>query len=161
MANKIDAGFDEWVARELPRATWHEIDLCRTAWIAALASIPKVTVGASLLRSPAKVIAGGVPAAGRPNKPMDFRSYEKATQRRGPVVCSFGDELMGKAPPTFGPRAERRITDAELSAGTREAQDSGDGSYPDVEEPSDYCECGAVHTGLEDGGRCEACGKII
>jgi len=33
--------------------------------------------------------------------------------------------------------------------------------WDDPSEPSDYCECGAVHTGLEDGGRCEACGKII
>ena len=27
----------------------------------------------------------------------------------GPVVCSFGDELSGKAPPTFGPAAEGRV----------------------------------------------------
>lgn len=38
------------------------------------------TTGASLLRSPEKVIAGEVPAACRPNKPMDFRSYEKAQE---------------------------------------------------------------------------------
>ena len=29
------------------------------------------------------------------------------------------------------------------------------------EEETDYCECGAVHTGLEDAGRCEACGRAI
>lgn len=33
----------------------------------------------------------------------------KATARpAGPVVCSFADELAGKAPPTFGRAAERR-----------------------------------------------------
>ena len=32
----------------------------------------------------------------------------KAARPAGPVVCSFGDELAGKAPPTFGPAAERR-----------------------------------------------------
>ena len=33
-----------------------------------------------------------------------------AFERRpaGPVVCSFADELAGKAPPTFGPAAEGR-----------------------------------------------------
>jgi transposase len=30
-----DVGFDEWIARELPRATGFEIDLCRTVWLAA------------------------------------------------------------------------------------------------------------------------------
>ena len=30
-----------------------------------------------------------------------------------------------------------------------------------ISDEKDYCECGAVHTGHEDGGRCEACGKII
>lgn len=30
-----------------------------------------------------------------------------------------------------------------------------------LEDGKDYCECSAVHTGLEDGGRCEACGKVI
>lgn len=33
--SKPDLGFDEWIARELPRATGYEIDLCRTVWIAA------------------------------------------------------------------------------------------------------------------------------
>jgi hypothetical protein len=28
-------------------------------------------------------------------------------------------------------------------------------------EDSGYCQCGAVHTGLENAGRCEACGKAI
>lgn len=31
----------------------------------------------------------------------------------------------------------------------------------DPESDSPYCDCGAVHSGLEDMGRCEACGKII
>lgn len=30
-----EAAFDEWMARELPRATGYEIDLCRTVWLAA------------------------------------------------------------------------------------------------------------------------------
>ena len=33
-----EAGFDEWIARELPRATGFEIDLCRTVWLAARTS---------------------------------------------------------------------------------------------------------------------------
>lgn len=28
-------------------------------------------------------------------------------------------------------------------------------------EDHPYCECGAIHDGLEDGGRCECCGKVI
>ena len=31
----LDAGFEAWIGRELPRATGYEIDLCRTVWIAA------------------------------------------------------------------------------------------------------------------------------
>ena len=30
-----------------------------------------------------------------------------------------------------------------------------------VLEGPDYCDCGAVHSGVEDMGRCEACGKVI
>lgn len=30
-----------------------------------------------------------------------------------------------------------------------------------VSDTADYCDCGAVHSGIEDMGRCEACGKII
>ena len=29
------------------------------------------------------------------------------------------------------------------------------------ESDSPYCECGAVHQGIEGGGRCEACGGTI
>ena len=28
-------------------------------------------------------------------------------------------------------------------------------------DDGDFCECGAIHQELNDGGRCEACGKII
>ena len=38
-------------------------------------------------------------------KPCPFEPH-----RAGPVVCSFGDELAGKAPPTFGPAAEGRAS---------------------------------------------------
>lgn len=31
---------------------------------------------------------------------------EQVPSTSGPIVCSFGDELAGKAPPTFGPAAE-------------------------------------------------------
>lgn len=30
-----------------------------------------------------------------------------------------------------------------------------------ISDEKEYCECGAVHSGVEDMGRCEACGKII
>jgi hypothetical protein len=30
-----------------------------------------------------------------------------------------------------------------------------------ISDEKDYCDCGAVHSGLEDMGRCEACGKVI
>ena len=36
------------------------------------------------------------------------RPFEPRAVRSGPVVCSFADELAGKAPPTFGPAAEGR-----------------------------------------------------
>lgn len=32
---RAEVAFDEWMARELPRATGYEIDLCRTVWLAA------------------------------------------------------------------------------------------------------------------------------
>ncbi len=35
------------------------------------------------------------------------------------------------------------------------------GNERDDEPESIYCDCGAVHSGIEDGGRCEACGKVI
>ena len=33
--------------------------------------------------------------------------------------------------------------------------------YRDMGDDGDFCECGAIHQELDDGGRCEACGKII
>lgn len=30
-----------------------------------------------------------------------------------------------------------------------------------ISDTADYCDCGAVHSGIEDMGRCEACGKVI
>jgi hypothetical protein len=38
--------------------------------------------------------------------------------------------------------------------GTAFLLEEDDDNYP-------FCDCGAVHSGIEDGGRCEACGKII
>ena len=62
-----------------------------------------------------------------------------------------------KFSPWFGPV----LKCARCGASTMVSMDKNESKVIYMPMDSPYCECGAVHSGIEDGGRCEACGKVI
>lgn len=72
-----------------------------------------------------------------------------------------GDEGMGEemSYPIWCPIRDRYCMCVERCTGIVRSPDD---EYEDaMTDDNPYCECGAVHSGIEDGGRCEACGKVI